>query len=197
MTGLDKILEDIRGEAAENVDTILKEAEKKAAGIRSDAENKAGEIREKIRKENETKAADADARAKSAAELSRRKQILNAKQGLISDVMDEALKQISSLPDETYFAAVIRMAVSSAHRNEAGEIEFCSRDLRRLPSGFEAKLAAALPKGTRLSISGKAADIGSGFLLSYGGIEENCSMEALFAARKEELQDKVRGILFP
>jgi V/A-type H+-transporting ATPase subunit E len=197
MTGLDKIIGDIRGESAETVDAILKEAEKKAAEIRTKAEAEAGEIREKIRKENETKAADADARANSAAELSRRKQILNAKQGLISDVMDEALKQISSLPDETYFDAVIRMAVSSAHRNEAGEIEFCGRDLKRIPSGFEAKLAAALPQGAKLSVSKKAADIGSGFLLSYGGIEENCSMEALFAARKEELQDKVRGILFP
>lgn len=33
-------------------------------------------------------------------------------------------------------------------------------------------------------------------MLSYGGIEENCSIEALFYAARERLQDRVQELLF-
>ena len=38
--------------------------------------------------------------------------------------------------------------------------------------------------------------INGGFVLTYGGIEENCSIDALFDAAHEVLQDKVQEILF-
>ena len=33
-------------------------------------------------------------------------------------------------------------------------------------------------------------------VVSYGGIEENCSIEALFYAARERLQDRVQELLF-
>ena len=47
-----------------------------------------------------------------------------------------------------------------------------------------------------LHISGDTRDIDGGFVLTYGGIEENCSIDALFDAAHEVLQDKVQEILF-
>ena len=38
--------------------------------------------------------------------------------------------------------------------------------------------------------------IADGFLLSYGGIEENCTLDALFAGRWNELQDVVNDRLW-
>ena len=35
-----------------------------------------------------------------------------------------------------------------------------------------------------------------GFVLLYGGIEENCTVRALFDARREALQDQVHALLF-
>ena len=35
-----------------------------------------------------------------------------------------------------------------------------------------------------------------GFVLAYGGIEENCSIDALFEERADALSDAVRKILF-
>ena len=35
-----------------------------------------------------------------------------------------------------------------------------------------------------------------GFILIYGGIEENCSIDAMFAEKRDELLDQVRKILF-
>ncbi len=42
----------------------------------------------------------------------------------------------------------------------------------------------------------EARNIDNGFILAYGGIEENCSIEAMFAEKRDELRDQVRKILF-
>ena len=38
--------------------------------------------------------------------------------------------------------------------------------------------------------------IEDGFVLVYGGIEENCTFRALMDAKKDQLQDTVNQILF-
>ena len=35
-----------------------------------------------------------------------------------------------------------------------------------------------------------------GFLLVYGGIEENCTIRAVFDSKREELSDHVNRLLF-
>ena len=88
------------------------------------------------------------------------------------------------------------MAAENAHPGEQGVMKLGSRDLGRLPADFEQKLAGVLPAGTTLTLSREPAELSDGFLLLYGGIEENCSFRAVLSARKEEMQDKVCGILF-
>ena len=55
---------------------------------------------------------------------------------------------------------------------------------------------AVKEKKASLKISREAREIEGGFVLSYGGIEENCSFDALFASAGEQLQDVVQKILF-
>ena len=73
---------------------------------------------------------------------------------------------------------------------ETGEIIFNKKDLERLPKDFGATLAS------NLKVSSEIRNIDGGFILLYGDIEENCSFSALFMAEKENLQDKVRDLLF-
>ena len=54
----------------------------------------------------------------------------------------------------------------------------------------------AQKKGGVLEISGETRNIDGGFILIYGGIEENCSIDAMFAEKRDELLDQVRKILF-
>ena len=62
-----------------------------------------------------------------------------------------------------------------------------------MPEGFRAEIArmAAENKGGSLTVSGETRRMEGGFVLVYGGVEENCSFRALFDSRKDELQDKV------
>ena len=55
---------------------------------------------------------------------------------------------------------------------------------------------AAAEKGGSLVLSKEQKAIEDGFILVYGGIEENCTLKALLDAKKDELQDKVNEILF-
>lgn len=66
-----------------------------------------------------------------------------------------------------------------------------------MPKGFEQEIQkAAAEKGGVLELSREARDIDGGFILVYGGIEENCTIKALFDAQRDELSDKVHGLLF-
>ena len=66
-----------------------------------------------------------------------------------------------------------------------------------MPDGFEKKIqAAAREKGGSLVLQKEPKDIADGFLLVYGGVEENCTWEALMDAKKDRLQDRVNEILF-
>ena len=53
-----------------------------------------------------------------------------------------------------------------------------------------------LPENGSLTVSRTPADIENGFVLRYGGIDENCSLRALFEEKRETLQDIVNKILW-
>ena len=196
MTGLEKIIEDIRAESRAEQDAVLNKAEAAAAEQKKKAEAEAASRCEKIRQDAAKRIAEGEARVKSAADLERRRGILTAKQELITEVIGEAKKRIAALPPGQYFDLVLRMAVKAAHPGETGEIRFSASDLGRLPAEFQQKLSAMLPDGTALSVSDRAAGIADGFLLDYDGVEENGSFDAVFAEKKEELQDRIHRILF-
>ena len=66
-----------------------------------------------------------------------------------------------------------------------------------MPAGFEKKIeAAAKEKGGSLVLKKEPKAIADGFVLVYGGIEENCTLRALFDAKRDQLQDQVNAILF-
>ena len=99
------------------------------------------------------------------------------------------------MPDEEFFAALRTLAVRYAQPGQ-GTLYFGSRDLARVPQGYEAALNAALGEGKSVCISPESRPIANGFVLAYGGIEENCSLSALFAADRDAMQDLAGSILF-
>ena len=66
--------------------------------------------------------------------------------------------------------------VSYTHLEQAGEI--------------------AAGKGGSLKVSRETRDIPNGFVLVYGGVEENCTLKAMFEAKRDELADKVNHLIF-
>ncbi|MVB09796.1 V-type proton ATPase subunit E [Caprobacter fermentans] len=196
MTGLDKIIQDIVSESDSAVNAQLEKARAQAEELRSKAEREAVEQCAAVGRRAEQEAAMIRERAESAAALRTRKAVLGAKQQLIAEIIDKAKQSLYALPEDEYFKLILKMAVKYAPPR-TGEILFSPADRKRLPADFEKALNEAVGgKGASLRVSGQTRNIDGGFVLSYGGIEENCSFSALFDARRDELQDKVNRLVF-
>lgn len=196
MTGLDKIISEIKAESSKVVSERLDKANKEAARIMAEAEKEANEALEKISREASARLSASKSAAESAAALKKRRMLLLEKQKLIEEVIETAKQEVLSLPDELYFKLIIKL-ISDNASSENGSIVFNAKDLKRLPADFEAKVnATAGVKGGKLTISKDTRPIDGGFVLVYDGIDQNCSVSSIFETNIEALQDKIQKLLF-
>ena len=194
MAGLDKILESIRAESDGAVAQRINEAKSGAEALKKEAEDSVRDECQSIEERGKRSAEDTISRAESAAALLKRKTILAEKQAIIAEIFEEAEKRLTALPDAQYIDTITKIAVKNALPGE-GEIIFSAADKKRLPSSFEKDLNGKL-KGGKLRVSNDTTETAGGFILSYGGIEQNCTFKALIDAERENLTDKVSKVLF-
>ena len=174
MTGLEKMKSQILDEAKA-------EAEKSVTGISQKSEKDVANYRERI---------------VSSIDLQKRTKLLAAKQEVIAEVLDKSYDKLKTMEAGEYFAMLLKLAEKYILPQD-GTIYFSSADLTRIPESFKTdvkKLAEA--KGGKLDISGEGRNIENGFVLAYGGIEENCTLKAIFDAKRDEFADKIHHILF-
>lgn len=193
MTGLESILSIIKQDADEAVAGIIAEARAQAGEITEKAEAQGAFKAGDVSKAGEAQVQDILDRANSSAQHEARKRLLAAKQEIIRDVIEEARLKLISLEAKEYFE-VLLMLVEKFSRGEDGIMELSAADLKRLPADFESRVNQRA-KG-KIQVSGRPAPVKNGFLLVYGGIDINCTFDALFEDSHEELQDKVSSILF-
>ena len=195
MAGIDKIVDQIMSKAQSEAQSILAEAQKKAdeitADFKADGNKSAAAIAEKSKSEIESYGN----RVQSTIDLNRRQAFLQAKQELISEILEKAYNELSNCPDTEYFDMILKLLEQNVQSGN-GEVAFCEKDLKRMPADFVSKAdEIAKAAGGSLKLSDKKPGIENGFVLVYGDIEENCSLRAIFDARREELVDLVHGIL--
>ena len=195
MAGLDKILEDIRSESAAAIASVTGEAQAERDKALQEAQKEADAQVQKILSRAKSQADDLIDRADSAAQLQRRRMILETKQDLITSVIGKAKQAILDLPDNDYFDLILKLIGSNALPKE-GEICFNRKDFTRLPKDFASKLVAALPEGARLNVSKNEADIDGGFVLKYDGIEQNLSLDEIFEENRDRMTDAAGKLLF-
>ncbi len=197
MTGLDKILNVINADAQAKAEAIISQASEEALKIQEEAKIEAEKKCKEIATKTESEMNVVMSRAQSTADLQKKKMLLLLKQEIIAEMIQSARASLDQLSNDEYTGILLRMIKSHAH-SEAGEILLSSYDKVRLPANFTDLLANALQSksGAHLTISKDLAPFKGGFLLKYGDIEENCSIDALFNSAKEDLQDMVNKLLF-
>lgn len=196
MSGLDKIKSQILDEANHSAEAKIAEANEKAEQMLSEAKAEAeAEVSRISAKSQEAVAVYAD-RVKSSGEMQRKQAILQAKQEVIADVLNRAYEKVCAQDTAAYFEMIQKMLEKYAQPGD-GIISFNAKDLGRMPKGFEAEIKkAAKEKGGSLKLSEEARDMDGGFILVYGGVEENCTIRAMFDAKRDHLSDKVHEMLF-
>ena len=196
MTGLEKITSEIKADADKSVAAIIDKANAEASGILAGAEKEAAEAVAKINHDVSVRLSASKSTAESAAALRKRRLILEEKQKLIGEVIEEAKNLIYALPDNVYFEKILKLAEKNVNPAE-GTIIFNAKDLSRLPADFETKLnVVAVAKGGKLTVSKETRPIDGGFVLLYEGIDQNCSITSLFETHVESVQDKIQKLLF-
>ena len=196
MAGIEKITKEIQ-----------LDAEKEAAEIIESAQHAADKARENAIRESEATIASANEKLdkKRAAEEKKilsqcehieKLKMLETRQEIIEDTLVKAKNEILNLDTEKYFDAILKL-LEGRVLPEKGEFAMNQKDMNRIPADFAAKIAAVAAKcGGQLALSEKAAAIDGGFLLKYGNIEINSSLEALFDEYRDEFVDIVNKVLF-
>lgn len=193
MSGIDKIISQIELDTQAVCDKVVSEAQAKADKILADARDQAQSVAADGKDKTAVRVADIKKRGESAADLEEKRVMLCAKQNIIATMLREGLNAAKSLPDDEYFTLITQM-VGKYSLPEDGVILFGGKDKERMPSDLPEKLNA-VSKG-RITLARESADIDSGFILKYGGIEQNCSFDAIFAGEAETLSDRAGKLLF-
>lgn len=196
MSGLDKMKSQILDEANHSADSKIAKAKANAEQILEQAKAEAAAQAEIISNKAQADADNYMQRIVSSCEMQRKQGLLRAKQSVIAGVLNKAYDEIVNLGTESYFDMIRRM-LDKYVLPEEGEIYFSEKDLKRIPAGFETEIEKiAASKGGALKLSKEPKVMEGGFILVYGGIEENCTVKALFDAKRDELSDKVQEVLF-
>ena len=196
MTGLEKITDQIQEEAKASAASRIEAAQKEADEILAAAKDTCAAMEAEAAEKSAAMKVNYEGRIKSSAEQQRRTALLRAKQEIIAGVIEEAYVALKEKDAKSYFLTMEKILKTYALAEE-GEIYFSEEDLARMPADFEKKIkSAAKEKGGSLVLKKEPKAIPDGFVLVYGGVEENCTLRALFDAKKDKLQDKVNAILF-
>lgn len=194
MAGLEKIIERIQVNSAANCDAILQDAQKQADTVRAAKKAEADAAVEKITADTKRQAKEIIDAAVSGSELEEKKQLLAEKVDLINGVIDNVTNTLKNLPDEQYFDSLYALVIKYA-RSEDGVMYLSQKDLDRLPKDFEKTVNEQIKGGT-IKVSKEPRDLDGGFVLAYGGIEINCSFDALVADNRENIKDELSRIIF-
>ena len=205
MNGIEKITGQIDADVQKEIDAALDQARAQAQEIEARYASQAEAQAEAIRRKGEQDAALRQERLVDVAKLEARKTILAAKQELVGQAFDLALKKLLELPDQEYIALLAKLAVA-ASRTGREQVIFSQKDRSRygkqavtMANEMLAKKAGprAAESAGMLTLAEKARPMAGGLILRDGRVETNCSFEVLIHLQRDALSAEVARVLFP
>lgn len=196
MTGLEKIIQQILQEAQAKADEQIAQANKTAEEIIAQGKAQAEQTAADILKKSERDVENLKISAASSNDLYRRTEVLKSKQEVISQVIQTAYETVCGMDADKYFALLEKMAANNVAAQD-GLLCLAKKDMDRMPADFAERIAKlAEAAGGTLKISQAEEQIENGFVLIYGGVENNCTIKALFDASHDKIQDIVNALLY-
>ncbi|MBO4863954.1 MAG: V-type ATP synthase subunit E [Eubacterium sp.] len=196
MAGIDNITKVIAQDAEVESASIISAAEKAAEEARAKATGEADQLKLSAKEKLDRKIAAERKKIESQSEHIEKLKMLETKQTIIEDTLKKAKDKLLGYDDAAYFETLLGL-LEKVVQADKGTLLLSEKDLGRIPADFESKVnAVATKKGGMLDISKQAADINGGFILNYGDIEINSSLDAVFDENKEKLVDIVNSLLF-
>lgn len=198
MKGTEKIIAHIRADGDAEAKKIIDAASKQAEEKRAESFKAALSEYEKLMQAGNAECEDILSGSRRIAEMEAKKSVLSVKQEMISAAFDAAREEIVNMPRDKYTQFLARMAAEAAVSGME-EIVLNARDKAEVGKAV-CKAANELlsAKGTpgKLTVSEETADISGGVIVRFGGIETNCSIDALIRQRRSGLSTEVAAAMF-
>ena len=186
-----KIIED----AEDKKEVILSEAEKDSKKILNKKIEEA-KIAEKIIIEKaEREAASRKERIISNAQLQGRNEKLKAKQEIISEVFEEAIKSLCGLREEDFINFLKKFILSNEITGEQ-KIILNNEGRKIISNAVLSEINKELKQKVNIILSDEIRNFKGGFILEKDGIEINNTFEALVDSLKDDLSQEVARKLF-
>lgn len=198
MKGTEKIIAHIRADGDAEAKKIIDAASKQAEEKRAESFKAALSEYEKLMQAGNAECEDILSGSRRIAEMEAKKSVLSVKQEMISAAFDAAREEIVNMPRDKYTQFLARMAAEVA-ASGMEEIVLNARDKAEVgKSVCKAANELLSAKGTpgKLTVSEDTADISGGVIVRFGGIETNCSIDALIRQRRSGLSTEVAAALF-
>lgn len=197
MTGLEKILNEIKKECQENINQIENEGNKIADDMIALEQEKIEQKRKLFDIELEKIVKLDLEKGVSSALSQKKKMILEEKQKSISKIIENTKEYIKNLPNEEYIEFLQKIVVKYAHKQN-GKIRLNQLDKEKFGQGLVDKLNEALSKNEKglVELDDKVSNEKTGFVIIYNDVEENCSLDAIFSEKRELFEDKINSFLF-
>ena len=198
MKGTEKIIAHIRADGDAEAKKILDAAAKQAEEIRAASFKEALSEYERLMQTGNAECEDILSGSRRIAEMEAKKSVLSVKQEMISAAFDAAREEIVNMPRDKYTQFLAHMAAEAA-ASGMEEIVLNARDKAEVgKSVCKAANELLSAKGTpgKLTVSEDTADISGGVIVRFGGIETNCSIDALIRQRRSGLSTEVAAALF-
>ena len=198
MKGTEKIIAHIRADGDAEAKKIIDAASKHAEEKRAESFKAALSEYEKLMQAGNAECEDILSGSRRIAEMEAKKSVLSVKQEMISAAFDAAREEIVNMPRDKYTQFLARMAAEAA-ASGMEEIVLNARDKAEVgKSVCKAANELLSAKGTpgKLTVSEDTADISGGVIVRFGGIETNCSIDALIRQRRSGLSTEVAVAMF-
>ena len=204
MNGIEKITGQIDADVQKEIGAALDQARAQAKEIEARYESQAQTQGEALRRKGEQDAALRRERLVDVARLEARKTLLAAKQDLVGQAFDLALKKLLELPDQEYIALLAKLAVA-ASRTGREQVILSQKDRSRygkqavtMANDMLAKKAGPRAAQTdgMLTLAEESRPMAGGLILRDGKVETNCSFEVLIHLQRDALSAEVARALF-
>lgn len=198
MKGTEKIIAHIRADGDAQAKNIIDEASTQAEELRAESFKAALAEYEKLMQAGNAECEDILSGSRRIAEMEAKKSVLSVKQEMVALAFDAARSEIVNMPRDKYTQFLARMAADAASTGEE-EILLNESDRKELGKAVckaANELLSAKGMPGRLTLSEDTADICGGVIIRCGGIETNCSIDALIRQCRSGLSTEVAAVLF-
>jgi len=192
----EQVTEKILADAKSQADKIKKEAHQKESDKQADFKQQMAEYKKQTQVLAQKAGEDKKLHLLAAARMDVAKGLLAEKRSILNQVFEDAREQMKNLPDEDYKKIMSNLMKQAV---ETGDEEvIVDNNETRIDHKLIKMVNRELGPGYKgnLRLSGDRQNLGAGFILRRGKINNNVSLNVLLGQAKKELEIELAKDLF-